>query len=335
MNELHVFLVTAWFVLLGLIIALYVVLDGFDLGIGMLSLLERETDLRTQMLLPISGVWDANETWLVLAGGVLFGAFPLAYALVLSQLYIPVMLLLFGLILRGVGLEYSHHAPQPCWWLRLFGIGSLLASVAQGLVLGGILNGLPVTGTSGSGFIFNWLTPFTLLVTVGVVLGYAMLGATFLLWRSTGVLHEQAQRWASRTALGMLAVLVAVAVWTPNLHPQMAQRWAEPPTLMVMVGILLSGLVASCGLFLSLRDREYGKPFLWGLLVFALAFAGLAVSLFPDFVPGRFSLQQAAASNQTLLFMIVGIGVLMPVMLAYNGFQYLVFSKHMDVPHAP
>lgn len=328
MNELHAFLVTAWFVLLGLIIVLYVVLDGFDLGIGMLSLLEPQLELRRRMLLPISGVWDANETWLVLAGGVLFGAFPLGYALILSQLYVPVLLLLVGLILRGVGLEYSHHAEHPRLWLRLFGVGSVLATLAQGLLLGGILNGLPATGASTAGFITNWLNPFTLLVTVGVVLGYALLGATFLLQRcSDGRVQAQARRWGRLAASGMLLALAAVAVWTPLLHPQMAQRWATPPILMVMVGVVLSGAIAGVGLFLSLRGRDYGSPFLWGLLIFTLAFLGLAVSLYPELVPGRLSLEQAAASNHTLLFMIVGIGTLMPLILAYNGFQYLVFSK--------
>lgn len=328
MSELHLFLVTAWFALLGVIVMLYVVLDGFDLGIGMLSLLESRLEQRRRMLVPISGVWDANETWLVLAGGVLFGAFPLGYALILSQLYLPLLLLLFGLMLRGVGLEYSYHAPEPRLWLRLFGVGSVLASVAQGLLLGGILNGLPATDGSVASFILNWLNPFTLLVTLGVVLGYTALGATFLVQRlSDPMLQTQARRWGQWATVGMLLAAVAVAVWTPLLHPPIAQRWATPPTLMLMVGAGFTASVALAGVLLSLRDREYGSPFLWCLLVFVASFIGLAVSLYPELVPGSLSLQQAAASDHTLLFMIVGIGALMPLLLAYNAFQYVLLTK--------
>ncbi len=309
MNELHTFLTTVWFALLGLIIALYVLLDGYDLGIGILSLLEYRTDLRAQMLQPLRGGWDANEVWLLLASAVLFGAFPLAYSLILHTLYVPIRLLAFGLITRAVGLQYSQRNDNLLGhWL--FGFGSLLAVLAQGLMITGVWNNTLAA---------KWMTPFTLISSFGVVCAYALLGASYLLIRSRGVLPLIAHRWASAAFGGVALVMFTLLLWT--------SEWHHLPTLL--------GVLAGGALLRNLRNGVHGSiaPFAWSLAFILLIILEFSFSLYPDIIPGHLNLEQAAASSKTLVFMILGIGLLMPLMLAYNGFHYLRQTPDFAAPY--
>ncbi len=333
MNELHFFLIKTWFILLSLTIVLYVMLNGFDLGIGNLTLLQKKPALRSQMFIPLTGISDANVTWLVLTGCVLFGAFPLGYAMILHAMYIPLLLLLSGLILRRTGLKHSAQLTKSKLWLTLFGGGSLLTSLAQGLVLGGVLDGLSATPANGNAFIFNWLTPFSILTSIGVVLGYCLLGATFLLRHSNGQLAEYARRWALTSAAGMLFFLLIIFSWLFMLYPQMKQHWLKPTQLIILAALVAAMIFASIALFHTLRNPSKNQnnwrtsPFFWSLVIFVLTFIGLAISLYPSLIPGHLSLQAAASSDQTLIFMIFGIGMLFPILLIYNGYQYMILKK--------
>ncbi len=320
--------------MLGLTIVLYVVLNGFDLGIGNLTLLQKKPILRYQMFVPLTGISDVNATWLLLTGFVLFGAFPLGYSMILHTMYVPILLLLSGLVLRRVGLKRNSPLQKTKLWMTLFGCGSLLASLAQGLVLGGILDGLSATPVNNNVFIFNWLTPFSILTSIGVVLGYCLLGATFLLSHSSGQLAEYARRWALTSAAGMLISLLIIFFWLFMLYPQMEQHWLKPIALIVLVALLAAMIFSSFTLFYTLQNvakdlnNWRASPFFWSLVIFMLSFTGLAISLYPSLIPGHLSLQAAAASNQTLILMIFGIGMLFPILLIYNGYRYMILKKN-------
>lgn len=324
MNTLHVFLANVWLGLIGLFLVLYVVLDGFDLGIGVLSLVVRQEERRGLMMASLSGVWDANETWLVVAGGALFGAFPAAYAIGLNALYLPLVTMLFALMFRGVALEFRAHARRRRGWELAFGLGSLLATICQGLALGGMIGGFPVTAGIFSGGAFAWLSPFSVLVALGVVFGYVLLGATYLLIKTEGEQQRNHARYAWISGAAVLAVAGVVSIWTPLRDPFVAQRWFHsgllgyfivPPT----IALLCAGMLARA----LYRRYEYA-PFFWSIGIFAASFLGLAASVYPYIIPATLTVTQAAADDMTLVFMLLGIGMLTPVMLAYNAYQYLV-----------
>ena len=223
-STVHLFLIDVWLGFLGLFLTFYVVLDGFDLGIGVLSLFVREEDRRGIMMASLGSVWDANESWLVVLGGALFGAFPLAYGIVLNALYLPIMVMIFALIFRGVAFEYREHAQRRLWDYA-FGIGSLVAALCQGFALGGLIAGPSVSGERFAGGSFDWLSPFSVLVALGVVFGYVLLGATYLIVKTEG----EAQRHAIRTAwiagALMLVAAAGISLWTPILYPFVAEKW--------------------------------------------------------------------------------------------------------------
>lgn len=325
MTDIHFFLAAVWFILLGLILMLYVVTDGFDLGVGILSLFEPDYQQRTRMMAGLNGIWDANETWLVLFGGALFGAFPSVYALVLHALYIPITAMLFGLILRGVAFEFRAHARSRRIWNLAFGSGSLLAALAQGYALGAVIGGLPVTDGEFSGSVWSWLSPFSSIVALGVAAGYALLGATYLIIKTQGELQQTCRRWSRWAAWAMLGAAVVVTIATPLLHPYIARRWFTMPDLFFLAPLPVVALAAFSRLLRTLRGAQDYSPFTWSVLIFVSSFAGLAVSLYPYLVPPAIMFADAASSSTTLVFMLVGIGMLIPVMLIYNGYQYLVF----------
>jgi cytochrome d ubiquinol oxidase subunit II len=324
-DGLHLFLGNIWYLLTGLMLVLYVVLDGFDLGVGILTLLERDEERRGLMMGSLGSVWDANETWLVVLGGALFGAFPAAYAVVLHGLYIPIMAMLFGLILRGVAFEFREHARSRRLWNQAFGGGSLLAASAQGVALGALINGLPVNEGAFIGGPWAWLTPFSALVAAGVVCGYVLLGATYLIVKTQDELQALSRRRALVSAWIMLGAAAAVTLWTPLLHGYVARRWFSLPDFVLFAPLPLLALVAFRMLLRAIRRGYESAPFGWSLVIFVSSFVGLAASLYPYLVPTTISVSTAASSSRTLVFMLVGIGMLIPVMLVYNGYQYLVF----------
>lgn len=324
MNELQLFLGNIWFFLIGLMLVLYVVLDGFDLGVGILSLFTREQH-RGLMMASLGTVWDANETWLVILAGALFGAFPLVYGVVLHALYIPIMLMLFGLIFRGVAFEFHEHARRKSVWGLAFGAGSTIAAVAQGLALGTVIEGIEVDARGFRGGVWDWFSPFALTVGIGVLAGYALLGATYLIMKTEGELQRRSYQRARLASWLMLAAAIVVTLATPLLHPRIAVRWYSGPTAFYIALLPLGATAAFFMLQRSLHRRRESTPFVWSLVIFVLSFAGLAFSLYPYLLPPSVSIANSAANPKTLVFMLSGIGMLLPVMLIYNGYQYLIF----------
>jgi cytochrome d ubiquinol oxidase subunit II len=313
----HSLLTNAWFCLLGLMLMLYVVTDGFDLGVGILSLLRREERERDLMTQSIGHVWDANETWLVVLGGALFGAFPDAYAMLLQDLYIPVMTLIGSLIMRGAAIEFRHAATRyRFWWDRVFGVGSLLAAVSQGVVLGKIVTGM---------FPGRLQAAFVALVAVGVVSGYALLGATWLVKKTTGMLEIAARRYATLAVFTTVAAAIMLSVGTLMASPVDAARWSQPGIFPLLAALAAVAVLAFCYVVYAVNTGGVLGPFAASVLLFVVSFAGLAVSMFPYLVPGRLTIAAAASDSPTLVFMLLGIGMILPVMVGYNLYQYHLF----------
>ncbi len=333
-DPVHHLLAATWFFIIGLFLVFYVVLDGFDLGVGILSLFADDRR-RSVMMASLGSIWDANETWLVVVGGTLFGAFPLAYGTVITGLYIPVILILLGFMLRGVSFEFHELSERKTFWGAMFGVGSLLAAIAQGLALGGLLAGVKVVDGRFVGGVWDWLNPFSIIVAVGVVTGYAMLGSTYLIMKTAGDIQAPCYRRGSWLAWAMLAVAAIVTVWTPLQYPGIFARWFGPALpLYALLPLLAIGSFVM--LLRTLKKRREVAPFVWTLLIFLFSFAGLALTWYPDIIPGQVSIDQAAASTSTLVFMLLGIAPLIPVMITYNVYQYIVFrgKVHPEMAHA-
>jgi cytochrome d ubiquinol oxidase subunit II len=312
----HDILVPLWFCLLGLMLAFYVITDGFDLGIGILSLFTRKPADRDAMVQSINHVWDANETWLVVLGGGLFGAFPAAYALLLQNLYVPFMLLIASLIMRGAAIEFRHAAKSSRMWDVVFGIGSLLAALTQGVVLGRII-------TSLEPGILNDV--FTAVAAIGVAAGYALLGATYLIKKTDGAIEGLARRWTFICLPITLVSALVLSAATLRFSLIGTQRWDQPGIMPLLLLLGLIAAAASAYIAGSTWTHGYRGPFRATVVLFLVSFAGLAVSVFPYIVPGKLRLMNAASDSPTLLFMLVGIGILLPVMIGYNLYQYYVF----------
>ena len=325
MNTAHSLLVNVWLGFLSLFLTFYVVLDGFDLGIGVMSLFVHEKERRGIMVASLSSVWDANETWLVVLGGALFGAFPSVYAIVLHALYLPIIVMIFALAFRGVAFEFREHARLPRLWDFAFGLGSLIAAVCQGFALGGLIRGLDVVDGRFVGGPFDWLSPFSILVAAGVVFGYVLLGATYLIVKTEGAQQQHARNTAWVASALMLAAAAGVSVWTPILHGYVYEKWfghglatgfVAPPAVAAMSSLMLAR---------ALWKGYERAPFLWTVGIFLGSLAGLTASLYPYLVPRSVSAWEAASDDITLTFMLLGIGLLVPVMIAYNAYQYIVF----------
>jgi cytochrome d ubiquinol oxidase subunit II len=323
-------LTVAWAALLAAAIFIYVALDGFDLGVGILYPVfpaKRERDLMMNSLAP---VWDGNETWLILGGGGLFAAFPLAYAILMPALYLPVLAMLLALVFRGVAFEFRGRAStegyRKMWEAGFFG-GSTLAAFSQGVILGGILQGVAVEGRSFAGGPWDWATPFAALTGLALVAGYALLGACWLNIKMEGEIQARARRAGRVLALAVLGFLAAVSVATPFLEQEYAARWFAWPTL--IFSALVPALVAGAGwaLWRALAPgaRRDWPAMLWALAIFALAFAGIGLSIWPYVVPTEVTIWQAATPFYSQIFMFVGAVVLIPLILAYTGYAYWVF----------
>lgn len=304
----------------------YVILDGFDLGIGILFPVLRSGPERDTAMNSVAPVWDGNETWLVLGGVGLLAAFPLAYAIILPALYAPLVAMLLALIFRGVAFEFRWRDPgHRRLWDVAFAIGSMVATLAQGITLGALLQGITVQGRAYGGGWWDWLTPFTLLVGVSLVIGYALLGATWLIMKTEGSVQEKSFRLAGTLGPATIACIVLVSAATPFLSQAYYQRWFTWPQVLYTAQVPLLVAITSVALFLSLRQRREYLPFLLSLTLFVLCIAGLGVSIFPYIVPGAVTIWDAAAPASTLWFMLAGTSVLIPMILAYTGYSYWVF----------
>jgi cytochrome d ubiquinol oxidase subunit II len=326
-TDVHSFLATTCYMLLGVILMLYVITDGFDLGVGILSLFEREEGRRTEMMAVINGVWDANETWLVLFGVALFGAFPVVYTVTLHALFIPLGMMLVALILRGVAVVIREHARSQHLWSLAFGGGSLVAALAQGYALGGIIGGLPVADGEFTGSAWTWLSPFSTVVAAGVMAGYALLGGGYLIIRTRGGLQAASRRRSRYAAWVMLFAAVAVTSITPVLNHTLSQRWFTIPDLFLLAPLPAVALAAFIKLMRGLSHGDDYSTYVWSLIIFVTSFVGLAVSLYPYLVPPTLTLGETASSITVLVFMLMGIGILIPVMLVYNGYRHLMFRE--------
>ena len=327
-------LATLWFMLIGLFLAFYVLLDGFDLGVGILSLGEKNETWRGAMMHSIGSIWDANETWLVIVGGTLFGAFPLVYGTVLHGLYIPIILMLLGFVLRGVSFEFYALSSHKKLWGTAFGLGSLLAAAAQGFALGGLLGGMKIENGQFIGGVFDWFSPFGVMVALGVIAGYCVLGANYMVMKFSGELQNRAYAQSRLLSLLMLVAAGVVTVWTPLQYPAIFERWFSLPEFFFFLPLPLGALFGFYMLFRALHRRAERAPLIWSFLIFLFSLIGLAATWYPYIVPGTLTIDQAAAPLNTLVFMLVGIGMLIPVMIAYNIYQYSVFRGKID-PDAP
>ncbi|MDD5266304.1 MAG: cytochrome d ubiquinol oxidase subunit II [Methylococcales bacterium] len=324
-TDVHNLLANIWFFIIGLMLFLYVVLDGFDLGVGILSLFTRDDNHRTIMMKSLESIWDANETWLVLLGGALFGAFPLVYAIALQALYIPVMVMLFALIFRGVAFEFSHHARNKAPWIMVFGCSSLMAGLAQGIAFGGLISGLGINEGAYRGNIWGWFTPFSALVSLGVVSGYSLLGATYLMIKTEGAIQRISIAQAYVAAVLEIVVLITVVIWAASLNPYFAARWADNETGDYLDFFLVLATFAFIMLMRALWMRFELRAFLWSVIISLASLTAVTIGYYPYMIPSSISLIHGASSSRTLIFMLSTIGLLIPVMLIYSSYQYLVF----------
>jgi cytochrome d ubiquinol oxidase subunit II len=315
-----------WAFIIAFAVAAYVVMDGFDLGIGILFPFFPVGRERDRAMNAIAPVWDGNETWLVLGGGGLLAAFPLAYAVILPALYAPLIAMLLGLVFRGVAFEFRwRDAGHRRWWDSGFFAGSLAATFAQGVTLGALIQGISVERRHYSGGWWEWLTPFSLLTGASLAVGYVLLGAGWLIWKTSGPLQDRARGLARRLLPGLIGAIGLVSLATPFVEPQYFERWFHRPGLFVALPMpLLVAAAAWLGWRSLGRGRDWA-PFLWSLMLFALTLAGLAISIWPDVVPGRITIWDAAAPRSSQLFMLVGALVLIPLILAYTAWSYWVF----------
>ncbi len=331
MDPVHLFLSNVWFGILGLLLVLYVVLDGFTLGVGIISLFQRKEAHREVMSKSLSGVWDANESWLVVFAGALFGAFPPVYGLVLHSLYIPVMLMVVALIFRSIAFEFRSHGRHKQRWNLAFGLGSLGTAVTQGMALGAVLSGIPAQGGVFTGSIWGWFSPFAAVTALGVLFGYILLGAGYLIVKTEGELQDQAYRVARWSGWLMMAAGAAVSAWTPLRFAYVEERWFSWPNIAYLAPLPLSAGGAFFMLLRALRRRYLLSPLMWSVAIFLASFGGLAASIYPYMLPGALTIMESSAAGITLVFMLAGIGFLIPVMLVYNAYQYLVFRGKVSV----
>ncbi|QOV61945.1 cytochrome d ubiquinol oxidase subunit II [Kosakonia pseudosacchari] len=317
-----------WFVIIVFATLMYIVMDGFDLGIGILFPVTRDAHDRDVMVNSVAPVWDGNETWLVLGGAGLFGAFPLAYAVIVDALTIPLTLMLIGLIFRGVAFEFRFKATpahRP-FWDKAFLSGSLLATFTQGVVVGAVLNGFQVTGRTFSGGALDWLTPFNLFCGVGLVIAYALLGASWLVMKSEEPLQGKMRKAARKLLLAMLVVIAVISLWTPLTHAAIAERWFSLPNLYFFSPVPLLVVVLSVWLWRSLGNPDsHTLPFVQTLGLIFLGFSGLGISIWPHIIPPDITLWQAAAPAQSQGFMLVGALLIIPIILVYTLWSYYVF----------
>jgi len=317
-------MVMFWVAMLAVATLLYVLLDGFDLGVGMLFGLTGDDARRRAMMNAVAPVWDGNETWLVASGVVLWGAFPIVYATLISAFYLPVLVMVSGLILRGVAFEFRQKAVYLRWlWDAGFAGGSLAAAFIQGLMVGGLVEGLPIAGGRYTGGEFGWLSPFAVLCGVGLCVGYALLGACWLVKKCDADLRDWAYRLIPYLAVGLLAFLIAVFGYALAENLAVMSRWLERPYLLVFPAI---GALAAVVAAFSVKRRRDAVPFVAVIVIFAAAFGTLAISFWPYMVPFSVTIEEAAAPHSSLAFMFWGAGLfIFPLMLVYTVVSYAVF----------
>lgn len=319
-----------WYALIGLAVLIYVVLDGFDLGIGILFPSASSETERDLMMNSVAPVWDGNETWLVLGGGGLFAVFPLAYAVVMPALYAPLILMLVGLLLRGVSFEYRFRTQRGKFlWDAAFFIGSLTATLMQGVMLGAILQGIEVDGRAYAGGWFDWFTPFSLFCGVALMCAYLLLGACWLIIKLPKELTARYYRIAKRFGMGLVVCIAAVSLWLPLNSAIIFERWFSLPNSLLYFTIPVLALACIWQLFRSLNTQRALRAYLAGIGLFLVSAMGFAVSTFPYLVPFAITYQAAAAPDSSLAFLFAGAIVLLPMIIGYTAYGYWVFRGRL------
>jgi cytochrome d ubiquinol oxidase subunit II len=319
-------LTIVWAGLIAFAVLAYVVLDGFDLGTGILFPLLGRHENRDTAMNTVAPIWDGNETWLVLGGGGLFAVFPLAYAIIMPALYAPIIVMLLALIFRGVAFEFRFKTVRGrVLWDFSFAFGSIMAALSQGIALGTLVQGIEVEGRAYAGGWFDWLTPFSIMTGFAVVVGYALLGATWLMMKTEGELHTIARRYAFITGIGTLVLIGAVSLWMPFQQAEFYVRWFAFPQIFYVAPVPILVAVAAWSLFDGIAREKHVRPFLSALALFTLSFAGLGISFWPHIIPPSVTIWDAAAPESSQAFLLVGASVLIPLILAYTAYAYWVF----------
>ncbi|HEY7670323.1 MAG TPA: cytochrome d ubiquinol oxidase subunit II [Hyphomicrobium sp.] len=326
MDAIHYWLPVVWAAVLAVAVALYVILDGFDLGIGILFPFEPEEKRRDMMMNSVAPFWDGNETWLVLGGGGLFVAFPLAYAVILPALYLPIIIMLLGLAFRGVAFEFRWAAkPSHEVWDNAFAWGSIVATFMQGVVLGGYLQGIDVRNGAFAGGPLDWFAPFPLFTGLALLVGYALLGATWLIMKTEGELVERARERAKWLLLVLLVMMAIISLWTPLAFERIAERWFTWPNILYLAPVPLITAAVAVTCWYGLETKREAMPFLSAIGLFLLGFLGLAISNVPYLVPPTLTFWDAAAVPESQIFMLIGVLLLLPLILGYTVFVYWTF----------
>lgn len=334
METLTYFLPQVWFGILALFLFLYVMLDGFDLGVGILSLTSDDDERRGILMTSLSNIWDANETWLVLMAGGLFGAFPLAYATILSALYIPILVMVFGFIFRAVAFEFREQANRKFIWNIAFSAGSFAAALGQGFALGSVLSGIKVDEAGHFiGGNWDWLSWQSVLIALTLIQGYVLIGSTYLIWKTTGELQTTHYKTAKIAAWTTLLGAIFITLTTPIFYESARTRLLQQPLVYIFGIIPIVGILLISRLLTSLDRKQERAPFIWTILIFVLTFIGLALVVFPYIIPPEITIYEAAADPSSLVIMVIFIGFLIPVMLFYNLYQYVVFRGKVTGGH--
>ena len=316
-----------WAVIIFFSVFMYVLLDGFDLGIGILYPFVPDRRNRDTMMNTVAPVWDGNETWLVLGGEGLLAAFPLAYSIILSGLYLPLIFMLIGLVFRGVAFEFRFKAKEHerHWWDKAFIGGSLAAAFFQGVSLGAFLDGIAVSGRSYAGGVLDWIAPFPLLAGVGVMIAYALLGSTWLIMKTEGPLQARMIHVARPLALLLLAAIVIISIWTPLRDPAVATHWFSFPNMIFLAPVPVLVAVFIVLLLRSLKRDPHRLPFLAALALIFLGYTGMAISIWPHIVPRSITIWEAASPPASQGFALVGTLFILPIILMYTVWSYWVF----------
>ena len=320
------YLPVIWAALIGTAVAMYVILDGFDLGIGILFPFAEKEGERDQMMNSVAPFWDGNETWLVLGGGGLWVAFPQAYAVIMPALYLPVIVMLLALIFRGVSFEFRWvAATSKKYWNFAFAAGSMLAAFCQGVILGGLIQGISVENGAFAGGAFDWATPFALVCGAGVVAGYALLGATWLVMKTEGAVATRARKQGKVLVLAVLAFMGLVSLWTPLAFERIADRWFSLPNIYFLWPVPMLTALTAMSLWRWLNDGREVLPFFAAIALFLFGYFGLVISVFPYLVPPSLTIWQTAAVPASQLFTLIGTLIMLPIILGYVAFVYWLF----------
>jgi cytochrome d ubiquinol oxidase subunit II len=317
-----------WAGLIAVAVLAYVVLDGFDLGVGILFAVEHEEVDRDVMVNSIAPVWDGNETWLILGGGGLFAVFPLAYSTIMPAFYPTIIGMLLALVFRGVAFEFRFRTITRrgrYWWDMAFALGSTVAAFCQGLTLGGLLHGVRVENRRYAGGWLDWLSPFSVLCGVAVVIGFALLGSCWLIWRTEGTLQRRARRHATVLAMATLVMIVVVSLWTPFLFREFYERWFTWPGIVLTSPVPILVALLAWGFWYGIKHNHDLTPFLCAQGWFVLCYTGLGISIWPLMVPPSITIWQAAAPPASQAFLLVGAAFLVPIILGYTGYAYWLF----------